>query len=817
MAPFSADDLNRHAASLRVLARDLLADEALADDAVQQACVTALTRPPAGPVSVGAWLRAIVRSCAIDLWRSERRRHTREQLVVRDEAIEDPDAAELLELQEDIVAAVRSLDEPYRTAVWLRYYEDRTPTTIAQTLDEPVKTVKTRLGRALHQLRHKLDRRYGNRKKWATSLVPLARWSRRTGAFAAAATTGGLLMQGKALMVAAAGVLLLTAGAWWTFASAAAPPIPTQANARPIAAANAEQRAPTDTDDAVEREPAPTAAPTAPAVYGSLLLNVRRQDGSPAANVAIHATVQGEPQSDANELRFVSDAAGVARAERVPAGKVTLSSDRGGTLAAEVTGGARCDVDFMLPHGVLVRGTVRNKAGSPVADADVMMLADHQLDHPVAFAIEGTSSDVRWPRTRSDAAGAFELRGPPTATMHVLAAKQIAFGQFEGVCQTTLVGRADDEREWNPVLAAGKTLRVRVVDADGKPARVGGTLDAYAERPAGSASMLKVFGEEMNGSATGERPPVGLYVFTNCADVPYMVGARLHTPGAETRYVYRRGAIPGGPEVELRLPPQPPASAPGEITGRIADAGNRVAGGALSVSLCARDSGSRKTATREGDRFHVAEVTSGRYFLWVRVGDVPILVGPPFELQPGQKLDLGDVAIQPGGTIRVALRGPGGVALTTAAADLDEGYERHVMKWDGTHLVADNVTVGRHRLNLRTSGWSGPNLDIDVVAGREQLVTVDVVLGALARCHITMPFPDQWSNCEFAMHDASGKVIAKSIEVNANRGFEPTCFYVSLPLGQYTLAALLDGHRRTWPIDWRDPATAASRLRFSLR
>ena len=125
MAAFSAEDLCRHAGSMRALARDLLADDALADDAVQQAFVTALARPPATHVALGSWLTDVVRSCAINLRLSEHRRHRREQIAAGAATSEPGDTANHLGLQQDIVAAVRSLGEPYCTAIWLRYYEGR--------------------------------------------------------------------------------------------------------------------------------------------------------------------------------------------------------------------------------------------------------------------------------------------------------------------------------------------------------------------------------------------------------------------------------------------------------------------------------------------------------------------------------------------------------------------------------------------------------------------------------------------------------------------------------------------------------------------
>ena len=174
MPAFSADDLHEHADAMRRLARDLLADASLAEDAVQQACVTALTRPPTARIAVAAWLRAVVRSCALDLLRSEGRRRRREQRVAKPEPIAPEDTAERLELQEAIVAAVRALGEPYTTTVWLRYFEGLSPGEIARRLGEPVKTIKTRLWRALQLLRVRLDGRRGGRSGWLAAVAPLA-------------------------------------------------------------------------------------------------------------------------------------------------------------------------------------------------------------------------------------------------------------------------------------------------------------------------------------------------------------------------------------------------------------------------------------------------------------------------------------------------------------------------------------------------------------------------------------------------------------------------------------------------------------------
>ena len=218
MTGFSRHDLHQHADAMRRLARDLLRDSALADDAVQQAYATAIERPPALASGIAGWLLSIVRSCAIDLQRSEARRKRREHAVADDgdaASVTPTQTAERFELQEAIASAVRGLGEPYTTTVWLRYYEDLSPTQIAVRLGEPVKTIKTRLWRALQQLRTRLDDRDGGRTAWLLAIAPLAQVPLATN-LGAASAAGVLIMQGK-MFAAAGAVILVATGAflWW--------------------------------------------------------------------------------------------------------------------------------------------------------------------------------------------------------------------------------------------------------------------------------------------------------------------------------------------------------------------------------------------------------------------------------------------------------------------------------------------------------------------------------------------------------------------------------------------------------------------------
>ncbi|MCU0862778.1 MAG: sigma-70 family RNA polymerase sigma factor [Planctomycetes bacterium] len=216
MTAFSADDLFAHSDALRRLARDLVADEALADDAVQQAYVVALTRPPRELSSLAGWLRAVVRTCSLDLLRQQGRRRRREQQVEPPLPLAPDEAAVRLELQAAIAAAVRGLGEPYGSVVWLRWFEGLSPSEIAARQGEPVKTIKTRLGRALQLLRSKLDGRPGGRDAWLAALAPLVQLPvARTGASAAVAGGGaGVLVLPKLFGAVLVACAMLVAGVW---------------------------------------------------------------------------------------------------------------------------------------------------------------------------------------------------------------------------------------------------------------------------------------------------------------------------------------------------------------------------------------------------------------------------------------------------------------------------------------------------------------------------------------------------------------------------------------------------------------------------
>lgn len=162
---------------VRALAHRLVRDAALADDLAQETCLRALESPPASE-SPRAWLAGVLRNVARQWRRAGGRRAQREELSARPEAEGSAaDALVRMAVQQELVRAVLALEEPYRSVVVLRFYEDLPPRAIARREGVPVATVKTRLARGLAMLRARLDREHGgDGRSWAVALLPLARW-----------------------------------------------------------------------------------------------------------------------------------------------------------------------------------------------------------------------------------------------------------------------------------------------------------------------------------------------------------------------------------------------------------------------------------------------------------------------------------------------------------------------------------------------------------------------------------------------------------------------------------------------------------------
>src|SRR5688572_3423637 len=160
---------------VRRVARGLTRDPHSAAELEQETWLAALGHGSSAS-SPRAWLAEIARNLARRSARRAERVERREAWAARTEA--QPSAAELVEradLARALAGHVLALEEPYRSTLLLRYFEELPPRAIAARERVPVRTIKTRLARGLEHLRTRLDASSrGDRGRWLPAVVALA-------------------------------------------------------------------------------------------------------------------------------------------------------------------------------------------------------------------------------------------------------------------------------------------------------------------------------------------------------------------------------------------------------------------------------------------------------------------------------------------------------------------------------------------------------------------------------------------------------------------------------------------------------------------
>ena len=239
-----AETLLQHSAWLARFARALVANESELDDVVQQTYAQALAQPPRHARNLRGWLGAIARNVVRTRARSDSARVAREVALPPPPPVESPDqAVERAELRRMVVEAVLALNEPYRSTVILRFFEEQEVAAIARLTRTGEDTVRTRLRRGVARVRELLERRVVDEKPGAADEGAAARallylhlreiaasagspaGAGGGGATGSAAASRGLVREGgrrvatattRRILVGAATVVV-AAGGWWAW------------------------------------------------------------------------------------------------------------------------------------------------------------------------------------------------------------------------------------------------------------------------------------------------------------------------------------------------------------------------------------------------------------------------------------------------------------------------------------------------------------------------------------------------------------------------------------------------------------------------
>lgn len=311
------DDLLTHLPFVRRLARALCDDPHDAADLAQETWSRALRKSPRDPADLGAvrgWLARVMRSAVRELRRSDVRRERREQVAAAAELQRDPDpahAAARLESMRALVVAVAQLDDPWRSVLLERYFDEIEPAEIARRRAVPVATVHT----WLHRGRAKLRARLTEGDDPAAGALLMAGLERLAGEAPRSAAPTGAAVTWTAAGVVLVGVLigatLLRSGI-----------VPSGSIARlgdtsPASAANAPSRVSVEGDALHGQALAPalsTAAvrnvsPVPGLSRASCAVVVRQEDGVALAGVEVHFRVLAATPFERERVRLRFEAA----------------------------------------------------------------------------------------------------------------------------------------------------------------------------------------------------------------------------------------------------------------------------------------------------------------------------------------------------------------------------------------------------------------------------------------------------------------------------------------------------------------------------
>jgi RNA polymerase sigma-70 factor (ECF subfamily) len=428
-----ADALLAQSGWVSALARGLVHDRAAAEDAVQETWLAALRHAPREPGRLRPWLAHVLANVARKQRRGDTHRTEREAHAARREGLPSAsDVAAKLEAQRLLVAALDTLEEPYKTTIVLRYLDGIDSAEIARRANVPAGTVRWRLKEGLARLRAKLDAdAHGDRATWALALFPFVPPPplSNLAASALAASPGVVIMSvlSRGTWIAAAVVLAALGVYVFVDARSTAPRESTLEVARAIAL-DADTGA-----NVVHVEPEPERAALATVTSASteslvvpafrvLEGRVVDETRTPLARVSIEARELPAcaPSDDDGRFRIqvpVKGAPTLVRFTLRTAGFATRFESVQPPVGEVVQLG-----ELALARAAVVRGRIVDDQGVPLRDARVFVApAALGLGSPERFRLHGMPRDLAVVETKTSADGRFEIADAAPGVVNVIA------------------------------------------------------------------------------------------------------------------------------------------------------------------------------------------------------------------------------------------------------------------------------------------------------------------------------------------------------------------------------------------------------------
>ncbi|MGE3175217.1 MAG: sigma-70 family RNA polymerase sigma factor [Planctomycetota bacterium] len=506
-APLHVDALLAETRWLSGLARQLVGSGADADDLVQETLRSAWERPPASARSPRAWLRAVMQSRGLDARRARLARIRRERAAWREVAAPSTlDVVAKAELHRRLVRLVMALEEPHRTCLLLRFFEDLPPRAIARRLGVPVATVHSRLQRALARVRARWTEANGTGGLLA--LLPLLP---RRGPILL--PMGVTLVNATAKLALVAVVVALAALVWsW---STSAPPAAVGPSARaaassPAAAGDPVAAAGPAVVDLQRTEVAPpsaAAAPEEPSAPAALRGRVVDVHGIGLGGVGL---ALGGADPDAAPVAR-SDAGGAFELPMPVAADTVVAADpRWATVLAGSTRVQRGNPStVVVAPRIALAGRVVDGDGRPLPGAAVAVHLPQHLGADLDLLLDFSVS-VAW-RATCAADGRFRLRDVPAVAAGQLSATLGGYTpRFVALpaATTELVELVLDRPQGSSTLVEGVVVDVWGAAVAGARVGAGGAVARSDARGAFTLDLQGRHLDRITAVAKGMQPAV---------------------------------------------------------------------------------------------------------------------------------------------------------------------------------------------------------------------------------------------------------------------------------------------------------------------
>lgn len=443
---------------------------------------------------------------------------------------------------------------------------------------------------------------------------------------------------------------------------------------------------------------------------GAIVGSVRTSTGETVADATI---VVGEDGPDLTRQRrtasgfgsvpkcrgAISDAAGDFAITGWAAGKWPVVVRRRGLGMwrgmADVAAGGEVRLSPILGRSASIVGRVLYEDTRPVSGARVGNRSTNTAEEIV---------------TRTNAFGDFRLAdvGKDEITIEIV-------GDDLMKVRETFRLAEGEERVWNPVLRAGRTIKGRIVDENGQPQR---------------SAMVAVVADDDQGTAakpeTLQSDASAKFRIASLEDRTYTITAfHKGTVGGQKSSASLNGIRPGSPEITIVLPNLEPTVPGAIVIGTVVDEEGEPIAKANLYQV-------RKVAIRGSD--HQLAMPNGSFrFENVAPGEVEFrIVAPgycthrtkPATAVVGETLDLGKIVLESGGQCAVKISREGGGPVGEPRILLLGQPEQFALTIDGSVARSGVVRAGNYFLVAKIADTNVPEQTIEIKKGATTEATI---------------------------------------------------------------------------------------------